>query len=112
VAALWAYYHLVKQHYGFMVLYKKKMAISRVSITFSIAGCCCLRSIIRSYELIARDPEGDGACAGVAAWRRQWFFETAARGDDTFLRCLGLGAGARGAREMRAGRARKRRPWK
>jgi hypothetical protein len=23
VAALWAYYHLVKQHYGFMVLYKK-----------------------------------------------------------------------------------------
>ncbi|MGH9902824.1 MAG: hypothetical protein ACRD68_13535, partial [Pyrinomonadaceae bacterium] len=26
VAALWAYYHLVKQHYGFMVLYKKKNA--------------------------------------------------------------------------------------
>ncbi|HEX8851857.1 MAG TPA: hypothetical protein VF754_00140 [Pyrinomonadaceae bacterium] len=24
VAALWAYFHLVKQHYGFMVLYKKK----------------------------------------------------------------------------------------
>ncbi len=24
VAALWAYYHLAKQHYGFMVLYKKK----------------------------------------------------------------------------------------
>ncbi len=24
LAALWAYYHLVKQHYGFMVLYKKK----------------------------------------------------------------------------------------
>ena len=23
-AAMWAYYHLVKQHYGFMVLYKKK----------------------------------------------------------------------------------------
>ena len=23
-AAVWAYYHLVKQHYGFMVLYKKK----------------------------------------------------------------------------------------
>src|SRR4051794_19940094 len=23
VAALWAYYHLVKQHYGFMVLYEK-----------------------------------------------------------------------------------------
>jgi hypothetical protein len=26
LAALWAYYHLVKQHYGFMVLYKKKNA--------------------------------------------------------------------------------------
>jgi hypothetical protein len=26
LAALWAYYHLVKQHYGFMVLYKKKYA--------------------------------------------------------------------------------------
>src|SRR6266853_178759 len=24
IASLWAYYHLVKQHYGFMVLYKKK----------------------------------------------------------------------------------------
>src|SRR5438105_4193535 len=24
LSALWAYYHLVKQHYGFMVLYKKK----------------------------------------------------------------------------------------
>jgi hypothetical protein len=24
LAAMWAYYHLVKQHYGFMVLYKKK----------------------------------------------------------------------------------------
>jgi hypothetical protein len=24
VVALWAYYHLVKQHYGFMILYKKK----------------------------------------------------------------------------------------
>src|SRR5881396_1864563 len=24
IAALWAYYHLVKQHYGFMILYKKK----------------------------------------------------------------------------------------
>src|SRR5881397_4079826 len=24
IADLWAYYHLVKQHYGFMVLYKKK----------------------------------------------------------------------------------------
>src|SRR5438445_1818065 len=23
IAALWAYYHLVKQHYGFMLLYKK-----------------------------------------------------------------------------------------
>lgn len=26
LGAIWAYYHLVKQHYGFMVLYKKKNA--------------------------------------------------------------------------------------
>src|SRR5947209_4245981 len=28
LAALWAYYHLVKQHYGFMVLYNKKYTSS------------------------------------------------------------------------------------
>src|SRR5438552_9034775 len=43
VAALWAYYHLVKQHYGFMVLYKKKNndlapvdnALDRLLLTFA-----------------------------------------------------------------------------
>ena len=51
VAALWAYYHLVKQHYGFMVLYKKKNGDPRASITYSIEGCCCLLSTIRSSSL-------------------------------------------------------------
>src|SRR3989441_4728839 len=43
IAALWAYYHLVKQHYGFMVLYKKKNndlapvdnALDRLLLTFA-----------------------------------------------------------------------------
>jgi hypothetical protein len=47
VAALWAYYHLVKQHYGFMVLYKKKNndlaaldnALDRGEFYLSRAGC-------------------------------------------------------------------------
>src|SRR2546429_3515876 len=50
IAALWAYYHLVKQHYGFMVLYKKKNndlaaldnALDRLR--------CYLPSIIRSWR--------------------------------------------------------------
>ncbi|MFL6211837.1 MAG: hypothetical protein ACJ74W_23530 [Pyrinomonadaceae bacterium] len=45
LAALWAYYHLVKQHYGFMVLYKKKNcdltptdnALDRLFILFALA---------------------------------------------------------------------------
>ena len=57
VAALWAYYHLVKQHYGFMVLYKKKNAdLARVDNVLD-------RSLLLfafNYpfvEFIARDPE-------------------------------------------------------
>src|SRR3989440_3312390 len=57
IAALWAYYHLVKQHYGFMVLYKKKNhdlapadnALDRLFILFALA-----------YPFVAfipRDPE-------------------------------------------------------
>ena len=57
VAALWAYYHLVKQHYGFMVLYKKKNgdlakvdnALDRLLLLFAF-----------NYpfaEFIARDPD-------------------------------------------------------
>ncbi|HEY0766233.1 MAG TPA: hypothetical protein VGD61_27875 [Pyrinomonadaceae bacterium] len=57
VAALWAYYHLVKQHYGFMVLYKKKNgdlarvdnALDRIFLLFAFN--------YPFVEFIARDPE-------------------------------------------------------
>ena len=57
VAAQWAYYHLVKQHYGFMVLYKKKNGdLARVDNLLD-------RSLLLfafNYpfvEFIARDPD-------------------------------------------------------
>lgn len=57
VAALWAYYHLVKQHYGFMVLYKKKNGdLARVDNALDRA----LLLFAFNYpfvEFIARDPE-------------------------------------------------------
>jgi len=57
VAALWAYYHLVKQHYGFMVLYKKKNGdLARVDN----AADRLLLLFAFNYpfvEFIARDPE-------------------------------------------------------
>jgi hypothetical protein len=57
VAALWAYYHLVKQHYGFMVLYKKKNSdlapidnlLDRLLLLFAFN--------YPFVEFIARDPE-------------------------------------------------------
>src|ERR1051325_6974066 len=57
VAALCAYYHLVKQHYGFMVLYKKKNgdlaridnALDRPFLLFAFN--------YPFVEFIARDPE-------------------------------------------------------
>lgn len=57
VAALWAYYHLVKQHYGFMVLYKKKNndlaavdnAVDRLLLLFAFN--------YPFVAFIARDPE-------------------------------------------------------
>jgi hypothetical protein len=57
VAALWAYYHLVKQHYGFMVLYKKKNgdlaavdnALDRLFLLFAFN--------YPFVEFIAQDPE-------------------------------------------------------
>ena len=57
VAALWAYYHLVKQHYGFMVLYKKKNgdlapidnALDRLLLLFAFN--------YPFFAFIARDPE-------------------------------------------------------
>ena len=56
-AALWAYYHLVKQHYGFMVLYKRKNgdlarvdnALDRLLLLFAFN--------YPFVEFIARDPE-------------------------------------------------------
>ena len=57
VAALWAYYHLVKQHYGFMVLYKKKNddlarvdnVLDRLLLLFAFN--------YPFVEFIARDPQ-------------------------------------------------------
>src|SRR6266850_298511 len=57
VAALWAYYHLVKQHYGFIVLYKKKNgdlapidnALDRLLLLFAFN--------YPFVAFIARDPE-------------------------------------------------------
>jgi hypothetical protein len=67
VAAQWAYYHLVKQHYGFMVLYKKKNgdlaridnALDRLLLLFAFN--------YPFVEFIARDPE---AMARVPAMLR------------------------------------------
>src|ERR671916_384455 len=42
LAALWAYYHLVKQHYGFMVLYKKK--------NDDLAAAWLARQIMRAWR--------------------------------------------------------------
>ena len=57
IAALWAYYHLVKQHYGFMVLYKKKNGdLARVDNVLDRV----LLLLAFNYpfvEFIARDPE-------------------------------------------------------
>ena len=57
VAALWAYYHLVKQHYGFMVLYKKKNGdLARVDNALD-RGLLLLAFNYPFVEFIARDPE-------------------------------------------------------
>src|SRR5215203_1369614 len=64
VAALWAYYHLVKQHYGFMVLYKKKNgdlaridnALDRALLLFAF-NYPFVEFIARDPEAIARVPE-------------------------------------------------------
>ncbi len=63
LAALWAYYHLVKQHYGFMVLYKKKNddldradnALDRLFILASMA-CPFVLFVARDPEATARVP--------------------------------------------------------
>jgi len=57
VAALWAYYHLVKQHYGFMVLYKKKNGdLARVDNVLDRAFLLFAFNY-PFVEFIARDPE-------------------------------------------------------
>ena len=63
LAALWAYYHLVKQHYGFMVLYKKKNndlapadnALDRLLLLFAF-NYPFVAFIARDPEAIARVP--------------------------------------------------------
>lgn len=57
VAALWAYYHLVKQHYGFMVLYKKKNS-DLATIDNLLDRLLLLFAFNYPFvEFIARDPE-------------------------------------------------------
>src|SRR5467141_2539623 len=63
LAALWAYYHLVKQHYGFMVLYKKKNgdlapvdnALDRLLLLFAF-NYPFIAFIARDPEAMARVP--------------------------------------------------------
>src|SRR6266581_5171365 len=63
IAALWAYYHLVKQHYGFMVLYKKKNgdlapvdnALDRLLLLFAF-NYPFVAFIAREPEALARVP--------------------------------------------------------
>ncbi|HEX8456472.1 MAG TPA: hypothetical protein VF656_04045 [Pyrinomonadaceae bacterium] len=63
LAALWAYYHLVKQHYGFMVLYKKKNrdlaptdnALDRLFILLALTYPF-VRFVARDPEALARVP--------------------------------------------------------
>ena len=61
VAALWAYYHLVKQHYGFMVLYKKKngdLATYGQAARPSVSAA--RPSQYPFVAFVARDPEAMG----------------------------------------------------
>ena len=57
VAALWAYYHLVKQHYGFMVLYKKKNNDLAAIDNFLDRSLLLFAFNYPFVEFIARDPE-------------------------------------------------------
>ncbi|MDT7689260.1 MAG: hypothetical protein QOJ70_3641 [Acidobacteriota bacterium] len=57
VAALWAYYHLVKQHYGFMVLYKKKNGDLDPTDNFLDRTFLLLVFSYPFARFVARDPE-------------------------------------------------------
>ena len=57
LAALWAYYHLVKQHYGFMVLYKKKNA-DLAPVDNALDRLLILLALTYPFvAFVARDPE-------------------------------------------------------
>src|SRR5438270_11386305 len=57
VAALWAYYHLVKQHYGFMVLYKKKNNDLAAADNFLDRAFLLLAFTYPFVAFVARDEE-------------------------------------------------------
>jgi uncharacterized membrane protein len=74
IAALWAYYHLVKQHYGFMVLYKKKNsdlaaldnALDRLLLMFAF-NYPFVAFIAQDAEAMARVPQALSSVIGVLA---------------------------------------------
>src|SRR5438067_2708699 len=74
IAALWAYYHLVKQHYGFMVLYKKKNgdlapldnALDRLLLMFAF-NYPFVAFIVKDAEAMARVPAALHHGLGVLA---------------------------------------------
>jgi hypothetical protein len=57
LAALWAYYHLVKQHYGFMVLYKKKNNDLARADNFLDRAFLLVAFTYPFVAFVARDPE-------------------------------------------------------
>ena len=57
LAAMWAYYHLVKQHYGFMVLYKKKNGDLERADNFLDRAFLLLAFTYPFVRFAARDPE-------------------------------------------------------
>ncbi len=74
LAALWAYYHLVKQHYGFMVLYKKKNndlfpldnALDRLLLLFAF-NYPFVAFIAEDPEAMARVPPALQSAVGIVA---------------------------------------------
>jgi uncharacterized membrane protein len=56
LAALWAYYHLVKQHYGFMVLYKKKNNDLAPADNFLDRAFLLIAFTYPFVAFVARDP--------------------------------------------------------
>src|SRR3954468_7375137 len=69
VAALWAYYHLVKQHYGFMVLYKKKNGDLDAADNFLDRAFLLTAFTYPFVYFVARDPE---ALKRVPALMHAW----------------------------------------